>query len=106
MAAQDSDRHPFDIKAVRTTLAGAARATHSDSSSISPPPTTAIYLLAMRGHFSCNTCSHPHGEKIGPGSVITLEFAITNPTDPAGFGFTNRYPNLTLAGSPVQLAGH
>jgi hypothetical protein len=99
----DGDSHPYDIRAVRTTVAGAGRATHCHCRGFIPPPTTPVYLVAMRGHFACNNCSHPPGARIGPGTVITLESPVTDPGVSSGFGFSNRYPDLKLAGLPERL---
>ena len=104
VAAAEGDRHPHDIRAVRTTSSGAGRAIHCDCTFVVPPPSAPVYLVAMRGHFSCNTCSSPHGRTIGPGTVITLEFPVATPSHWTDFGFGNRYPNLRAAGTPVRLA--
>ena len=103
VAAADGDRHPHDIRAVQTTIGRADRATHCECATVVSPPSTPIYLLAMRGRFSCNRCSHPPGRRIGPGTVITLEAPIATPSRYSGFGFGGRYPDLSIAGKPVVL---
>src|SRR5207237_402499 len=80
VAAADGDAHPHAIRAVQTTIGRADRATHCECATVVPPPSTPIYLLAMRGRFSCNRCSHPPGRRIGPGTVITLEAPIATPS--------------------------
>jgi hypothetical protein len=102
-AKVEGDAHPRDIWAVLTTIAGAERATDCHCISYVPPKTEPIYLIAVRGHFSCNTCSHPPSGHIGPGTVITLECQLANPSVCPGFGFLSRYPNLKSAGTPVRL---
>jgi hypothetical protein len=103
IAAIDGDRHPYDIEAVRTTIAKANRATDCHCKTFVPQPNTSIYLVAMRGHFSCNSCSSPPGAKIGPGTVITLESPVEKPAQFGGFGLGRRYPKLEIAGTPVRL---
>jgi len=104
VAAAEGERHPYDIQAVRTTAGEADRITcgprcHTNASASRTP----VYLLAMRGRFSCNTCSPPHGERIGPGTVITLEIPIRASLRYTGFRFGDTYPNLRAAGTPARL---
>ncbi len=103
-AAEDGDRHPYDIQAVRTTAGEAERITCGRGcSSNVPPPGTPIYLIALRGRFWCNTCSHPPGAGVGRGSVITLEIPLAASLSVSAFGFGGPYPNLRAAGIPVRL---
>lgn len=100
-AADNGDTHPYDIEAVNTTLKAADRVTcgcKSSASSISTP----VYLVAMRGRFSCNTCSPPRGARIPPSEVITLVF-IVKTMSRAAFSLGNSYPHLSLVGFPIQL---
>jgi hypothetical protein len=115
VAAKEADRHPYDIQAVRTTRLRALRLERDvtmSSCEVTPSCANApVYVLAMRGRFSCNTCKlpPPHGKHrgrgdVGLGSVITLEFAAKEPLPRWGqFGFGNRYPNLKALGLPVRL---
>jgi hypothetical protein len=55
------------------------------------------YLIAVRGHFTCNACSVPPGAKTPTGSVITLVVdAKTGRGTDGGIG--NRYPQLAKLG--------
>jgi hypothetical protein len=64
------------------------------------------YVLAMRGHFTCNTCSEPliPGIKYRPlvGTVITLGMEARYPHT-SYFGFGSPYPDLQNAGTPIRL---
>ena len=67
------------------------------------PPSAPVYVLAMRGHFNCNSCSHPHGRGFAPAAVITLQFlSLTNLQDVV-FGYGSPYPHLTAVGKPFRL---
>lgn len=103
VATNEGDPHPYDIEVVRTTVAKANRATHCHCKTHVLSPSTPIYLVAMRGHFSCNTCSPPPGATIPPGTVITLETPVAEPAKFDGFGLGRRYPDLKIAGKPVRL---
>ena len=100
-AAADGDTHPYDIEAVSTTLKSAERVTCNCKSSTTSA-TAPVYLVAMRGRFSCNTCSRPRGATIPPSGVITLVF-IAKTMFRAEFGLSDRYPRLGLVGSPIRL---
>jgi hypothetical protein len=109
VAADEGDSHPYEIRAVRTTRLKALRRLDPDATepSCEASPSCAnapLYVLAMRGRFSCNTCSPPRGVRIGSGSVITLEIEATEPLPRhSGFSFGNRYPDLRALGAPVRL---
>ena len=117
VAAQEGDHHPYDIQAVRTTRLKALRQQRDitfSSCELTPSCANApVYVLAMRGRFSCATCKLPppsHGKHRGRshpglrGSVITLEFEAKQPLPHSGgYGFGNRYPNLKALGVPVRL---
>lgn len=105
-ASAESDPHPYDIEAVATTR---IRSVHLESGSSEPScessPTCAdapVYVVAMRGHFACNTCSPPHGGRVGPGNEIMLVFegAALHPNT---FEFGDSYPDLQALGVPVRL---
>jgi hypothetical protein len=101
VGARDGDARPFDIEVVLTSFSLGAQATGDGGSKVMPAGTP-VYLLAMRGHFTCNSCSHPRGAKIGPGTVIWLLRPVQR--GPAvGFGFGTVYPDLDAAGSPIRL---
>jgi hypothetical protein len=57
----------------------------------------------MRGHFNCNSCSHPRGAHFAPASVITLQFLDPNDLRNMSFGYGGPYPHLKAAGTPVRL---
>ena len=109
VAAAEGDRHPYEIRAVRTTRLKALRRLQPGASepSCEATPSCAdapLYVIAMRGRFSCNTCSSPPGRRIGPGSVITLEIEAKEPPPRySGFSFGNRYPDLRALGVSVRL---
>ncbi len=110
VAAAEGDRHPYDIWAVSTTRMTALR--HLDPGATEPsceatPSCTnePMYVLAMRGRFSCNTCSPPAGARIPPGTVITLGFQAEEPLPHyySAFSFTSHYPDLKALGVPTRL---
>jgi hypothetical protein len=104
-ATIEGDPHPYDIQAVRTTIAGAERATGCHCQSFAPPESTPIYLVAMRGNFSCSLCSPPPRDRVRSKSitVMTLEIAIVKyGSGPTSHG--QSYPKLRLAGVPVRLS--
>jgi len=108
VAAREGDSHPYDIQAVRTTRVQALRlerdVTVPDCEATPSCANGPVYVLAMRGRFSCNTCHPPPRDRIGPGSVITLEIEAKEPLPRWDrFGFGNRYPNLKALGHPVRL---
>jgi hypothetical protein len=101
VARQEGDPHPHDIEAVRTT-AGTAMQLECGGGCEGPESKEPVYMIAMRGHFLCNTCSHPRGGSISPGTVITLSYIAETMTR-TGFGLSDNYPNLRAAGTPVRL---
>jgi hypothetical protein len=109
VAAAEGDRDPYDIWAVKATRLTALR--HLDPGATEPSCEATpscmdvpLYVLAMRGRFSCNTCSSPPGRSIGPGSVITLEFEATEPLPRySAFSFGKRYPDLKALGVPTRV---
>jgi hypothetical protein len=106
IAAADGDASPYDIQAVATTKIQEVQMNPGTTAPLcesSPECAEApVYVLAMRGHFACNTCSMPRGGRIGPGTVITLGFEA--PTlFRSSFGFNSSYPDLQALGVPVRL---
>ncbi len=103
-AAFHGDARPYDIQAVRTTHKK-ARSLRGGSSS-KPPSDTAVYVVAMRGHFRCG-CAPPLGDHIPQptGSVIAFEIiAESNPElEVIAWGLGNRYPRLQSVGTPIHL---
>jgi hypothetical protein len=95
------EAHPYDIEAVSTTLEGLSRA----EGNVSPPPSVGsqpVYLVAMRGRFSCGTCNVPRGARAPTGSVLRL--TLTAPDlFRAGFGLGGQYPEMRAAGTPLRL---
>jgi hypothetical protein len=104
VAALDDGPHPYDIQAVSTTFAKAQRVTCGSCTGLGKGGTH-VYVVAMRGHFACNTCHHLfQNEPIGRGTVILLEYSsIAAPLQWTGFELRLAYPNLRLAGTPVRL---
>ena len=102
-ARENGDSHPRDIQVVETTANEAARIDREPPYSSSGPGAL-VYLVALRGHFVCESCSPPKGIRLPHGSVITLTLAVNN-TEGFGtaFGIKTRYPNLRAAGTPVKL---
>jgi hypothetical protein len=99
-ATQDGDPSPTQIEAVKTTLGGAWSLNgETTGGALGGEP---IYLVAMRGRFTCGGCSHPASSTgvIG-GTVMTLDLPVT--TGGFGLGFPVSYPNLGLLGLPVRL---
>ena len=103
IATVHGDKHPHDIEAVRTTHREAERILDSGGELYVVPPSAPVYVVAMRGNFNCNRCSHPAGRSFKPAKVITLQFL--NPSDLRNvvFGYGAPYPNLKAGGTPVRL---
>lgn len=102
MAAEKGDPHPYDLQVVRTPIERAERLNcRCNFRGPVPGGSTPIYVLAMRGHFSCG-CSHPRGSKIGPATVITLYYQASNLSS-QGWNFGGPYPDLKALGTPVRL---
>ena len=109
-ARLNGDAHPYDVEAVATTQARAVRLEPgSTEPTCEASPACAdgpVYVVAMRGHFTCGTCSHPPGARIGPGSVIRLVYDASSMFQTT-FALSDDYPRLSAAGVPVLLArGH
>ncbi len=104
-AHAEGEHHPHDIQVVLTTKVNALRLRPGDSQpSCEDSPScadTPFYVLAMRGHFTCNSCPGPPGARIA-GRVITLEFEAATMSR-AAFGLSNRYPDLAILGTVVRL---
>jgi hypothetical protein len=103
IATSHGDTHPHDIKAVRTSHREAERILDTGGELYVVPPNATVYVVAMRGHFNCNSCSHPPGASVGRASVITLQFL--NPADLRNgvFKYGGPYPHLEAGGTPVRL---
>jgi hypothetical protein len=104
VARIDGDRHPHDIEVVRTTLGESfSLVCGADCTVGSQDPNEPVYLLAMRGRFTCaGKCSRPGGPPAGPGTVITLEFETPN-LRVRLYSLGRHYPRLHDAGVPVRL---
>jgi hypothetical protein len=103
-AREDGDSRPYDIRAVRTGAALAERAT-GGVTRLASGPGPAVYLLAMRGRFTCGICTTPPGAGTPRGSVITLELLSPGERSGSKFFLGDRYPDLAAAGKPVALSG-
>jgi hypothetical protein len=104
VAARNGDAHPYDIEAVRTTHRKAERLLDPGSGELYVvPPSAPVYVVAMRGHFSCKYCSHPQGVNFGPAKVITLQFLDPHNLKNVVFGYSVPYPRLKKVGTPVRL---
>jgi hypothetical protein len=101
-AARRGDSHPHDVKAIRMSHRAAERILCGECESRVVPPSAPVYVIAMRGHFHCNICSPPRGRVIGPASVITLQFLVSN-MQALESSYGGPYPNLRAAGTPVLL---
>ncbi len=102
-ATEHGDSHPRDIEAVRTTHRQAERILDPGGELRVVPASAPVYVLAMRGHFNCNSCTHPHGVTFGSAGVITLQFLNLSDLHNVVFGWGVPYPNLKAAGTPVRL---
>jgi len=107
VAAQNGDRHPYDIQAVLTSHLRAIRlkpgTTEPNCESMASCAGAPWYVLAMRGHFRCDACPGPPGHEAPAGNVIILEIEAKEPL-PGAVGFAiGFYPNLRAAGVPVRL---
>jgi hypothetical protein len=102
-ATRHGDSEPYDIEAVRTTHREAEHILDTGGELYVVPPGAPVYVVAMRGHFNCHSCSHPHGATIGPAGVITLQFLSLRDLRNVVFGYGARYPRLKAGGIPVRL---
>lgn len=100
LAAFEGDPRPYDIEAVRSTARKAERFAGGQANL--PPPASPVYLVAMRGHFHCNTCSHPAGATIPPGTVITFT-VLAKTLKSFESSLSKRYPHLRKLGTPFRL---
>jgi len=107
VAREDGDSRPYDVEAVLTTREKATRLqqgtrtpTCEQSPSCADKP---VYMVAMQGRFTCNTCSIPFHAKVPRGTVVTLEIEAATMFR-SGFSLTTRYPNLKAVGAVVHLA--
>ncbi len=105
-ALRNGDNHPHDIQAVSTTVRDAGELecdTHGFcGESDLYPPDTPVYVVAMRGHFSCARCSRPRGRPNPEGSVITLTI-LAETMFRTGLSIGAPYPNLKAVGTPILL---
>jgi hypothetical protein len=110
-AAEQGDRHPYDIEAVRTTTEKALSVLSLGSRHprCESTPTCAnwpSYAVAMRGNFSCEDCSGPAG---ATSEAFNVMMYITPARRPAPMHYPQPdalgevYPELMEAGHPVPL---
>ncbi len=93
------DRHPYDIRAVRTAAWMAERIALWLPA---VPPDAKVYVVALRGHFVGDMGGI--GDHPGRFSVMTLIFpAGPNEHFAEAFTGTNRYPNLKSLGTSTSL---
>lgn len=102
VATIEGDPHPYDIQAVSTTSASASKIVCGGCAT--SPGQEPVYILAMRGHFRCNTCrTRPNGRRyLGYRTVIALVLTA-EPLQQTTFSISDRYPNLNYLGTPVRL---
>jgi len=115
LAASYGGSTPYDIEAVLTTTVKAQRLLSPGASmpaceSSRSCATWPIYVVAMRGHFDCHSCSMPPGGKVGTSKFLTYVIPAKKPP-PRIWSFASgqsaAYPNLKTIGSPVTLyRGH
>lgn len=103
IAIRHGDSHPYDIEALRTTHRKAERLLCGDCEFLLVPASAPVYVVAMRGHFNCNACSHPRGRGFTPARVITLQFLDPRDLRNVAFGYGGPYPRLKTVGTPVRL---
>jgi hypothetical protein len=72
-------------QAVRTTYGAAERVVLGGDTSSSPPPGTAVWVVQLRGAFTCYQCSGPAGATAPKGTAIGL---IVNAKTLVGYDFT------------------
>jgi hypothetical protein len=104
MAQRNGDIHPYDIEAVNTTQLRAIRLDGATAPTCESSPACAdspVYVVAMRGRFTCGQCKVPANFPVPRGSVI----AFVRGAADAGwtFSLSNTYPRLRAAGAPVRL---
>lgn len=102
MATTEGDPHPYDIQAVSTTSASASKTLCGGCST--SPSQEPVYLLAMRGHFRCNTCkTQPGGRGSRPYRTVIVLVLTAGLLQQTTFSLSDRYPNLGGLGAPVRL---
>jgi hypothetical protein len=72
-------------QAVRTTYGAAERVVLGGDTSSSPPPGTAVWVVQLRGAFTCYQCLGPAGATAPKGTAIGL---IVNAKTLVGYDFT------------------
>jgi hypothetical protein len=104
-AQRNGDPHPYDIEAASTTQLRAIRLGGATAPMCESSPACAdspVYVLAMRGRFTCGTCSIPPGASAPRGAVITLVYNASTMFS-STFSLTATYPHLAATGTPVRL---
>ncbi len=101
-AAILGDTHPYDIQVVRTTHRKTESLTEAETPQ--PPAVTPVYVVTMRGRFSC-PCSHPYNDPVQPGTAVIFELPAHGMPEPAliRWNLGNRHPHLKALGTPVHL---
>lgn len=105
-AKRHGDPHPYDVQAVRTTVAGAERRIHPDQRTpvCESNPTCdnwPVYVIAMRGHFeACGVVQCA----ILPVAWFEIVAKRPAPEFAGGSGAMGpNYPDLRAAGVPIRL---
>jgi hypothetical protein len=105
-ARVNGDPHPVWATAVLTTHAKAlTSATPGDS--IPGADGVPVYLVTIRGHFVCNTCTGPPGSKAPTGTYMSLVVGAKSFTG-MDFGLGPKAPPVAPAslGPVTYLIGH
>jgi hypothetical protein len=109
-ASSAHDPNPYDVEAVLTTEQGYLRLTCGKGCWSWIAPGTPVYVVAMRGRFSCGLCVGPplgarrHRHRgTAQLTVITVAYLASGLGDNNPTAYGHEYPNLKAVGVPVRL---
>jgi hypothetical protein len=61
-----------------------------------------VYVIEMRGHFVCNSCSVPSGASAPTGTVLTMILRARS-LQQVDFGLSRQWKDLRVLGKPFAI---